>query len=133
MYSYEQQQFLADHVWAVLATSRRDGSPQQALVGYPLDEQGRIICSTQAFTAKWYNAVREPKVCITVPDGRVNVVVYGTAEAITTDPERAELTADFLAAVRGQERPEPSTIVGWLDEQRRTVLRITPKKVLMHE
>jgi hypothetical protein len=74
-----------------------------------------------------------PKVCITVPDGRVHVVVYGTAEAITADPDRAELTADLLAAVRGSDRPEPFAIVGWLDEQQRTVLRITPQKVLTHE
>lgn len=133
MYTDEQLQFLTDHVWAVLATSRRDGSPQQAMVGYTLDEESRIIASTQAFTAKWHNAVRQPKVCITVPDGRVHVVVYGTAEAITTDPERAELTADLLAAVRGPDRPEPSTIVEWLDEEQRTVLRITPQKVLIHE
>jgi hypothetical protein len=62
-----------------------------------------------------------------------HVVVYGTAEAIDTDPERAELSADVLAVVRGVERPEPSTIVGWLDENHQVVLRITPEKALMHE
>lgn len=133
IYTDEQLEFLADHVWGVLATSRRDGSPQQAMVGYVLDREGRIILSTQTFTAKWHNAVREPKVCITVPDGRVHVVVYGTAEAIAADPERAGLTADFLAAVRGPDRPDPSSIVGWLDEQQRVVLRIVPQKALMHE
>ena len=70
---------------------------------------------------------------LTVPDGRRHVVVYGTAEAIDTDPERAELSADVLAAVRGTERPVPSTIVDWLDENRQVVLRITPEKALMHE
>lgn len=77
--------------------------------------------------------MRQPRVSLTVPDGRTHVVVYGMAEAIDTDPERAELSADVLAAVRGVERPEPSTIVGWLDENHQVVLRITPEKALMHE
>ena len=70
---------------------------------------------------------------LTVPDGRRHVVVYGTAEAIDTDPERAELGADVLAVVRGGERPESSPILGWLDENQQVVLRITPEKALMHE
>lgn len=133
IYTDEQFEFLSNHRWAVLATGRRDGSPQQAMVGYTLDDEGRIILSTQAFTAKWRNALRRPRVSLTVPDGRVHVVVYGTAEGIETDPERAELTADFLAAVRGPDRPEPSTIVDWLDAEQRRVIRITPEKVLIHE
>jgi PPOX class probable F420-dependent enzyme len=133
MYTDEQRAFLETHRWAVLATGRADGSPQQSMVGYALDGQGRILVSTQTFTAKWRNALRRPKVSLTVPDGRVHVVVYGTAEGIEADPERAELSADVLAVVRGPDRPEPSSIVGWLDENQRTVLRITPEKVLLHE
>ena len=133
IYTDEQREFLSNHRWAVLATGRRDGSPHQAMVGYTLDGEGRMILSTQAFTAKWRNALRQPRVCLTVPDGRVHVVVYGVATGIESDPERAELSADFLAAVRGPDRPQPSTIVDWLNAERRTVLRITPEKVLMHE
>lgn len=33
----------------------------------------------------------------------------------------------------GGSRPGPGSIVAMLDEQRRTVLRITPDKVLVHE
>ena len=132
-YTDEQRRFLAEHVWAVLATGRRDGSPQQPIVGYTLDDRGRVLISTQAFRAKWHNARRQPRVCLTVPDGRTQVVIYGTAETLDTDPERAEISADILAVVRGPERPDPSTIVGWLNEQRRTVLRITPEKVSFHD
>ena len=91
---------LAQRRWAVLATGRLDGSPQQAMVGYALDGEGRILVITRAFTAKWRNALRQPRVSLTVPDGRRHVVVHGTAEAIDTDPERAELSADVLAVVR---------------------------------
>ena len=81
IYSDEQLHFLSSHRWAILATSRRDGSPQQ-----------------------------------------------GTAEGIESDPERAELSADVLAVVRGPERPEPAAIIGWLDDNQRTVLRVTPRR-----
>ena len=131
-YTDEQRSFLEDHVWAVLATGRGDGSPQQAMVGYTLDSEGRILISTPQTAAKWKNAERRPRVSLTVPDGRVHLVIYGVAEGIVSDPERAELSADVLAVVRGPDRPEPSEIAGWLEEEQRGVLRITPEKVMMH-
>jgi PPOX class probable F420-dependent enzyme len=124
--------FLRDHVWAVLATGRRDGSPQQSMVGYLVDADGRIVVSVKSYTAKWRNALRQPRVSLTVPDGRVHLVVYGEAEAIDADPERAELTADVFARLSNGPRPDPASIVPMLDEQQRTVLRITPTKVQLH-
>ena len=133
VYTDEQRRFLAEHVWGVLATSRADGSPQQSLVGYTLDGDGRILVLTQAATAKWRNAQRQPRVSLTVTDGRVHVVVYGVAEGIDTDPERAERSADVLAAVRSADRPDPASLVDWLEADERRILRITPQKALMHE
>lgn len=125
--------FLRDHVWAVLATGRRDGSPQQSMVGYCVDDEGRIVISVKSYTAKWRNAQRQPRVSLTVPDGRVHLVVYGEAEMIDADPDRAELTADVFARLSDAPRPEPSSIVALLDEQQRTVLRIAPTKMDLHE
>lgn len=128
------EEFLRSHVWAVLATGRRDGSPQQSMVGYVVDDAGRLVISVKAYTAKWKNARRQPLVSLTVPDGRVHLVVYGTAEAIDTEPERASLTADVFARLsNGGPRPDPSALVPMLDEQQRTVLRVTPTKVTFHE
>jgi PPOX class probable F420-dependent enzyme len=125
--------FLADHVWAVLATTRRDGSPQQSMVGYTVDDEGRLLISTKAYTAKWHNARRRPSVSLTVADGRVHLVIDGTVELIEDDPLRAELTADVFAALSGTERPDPATLTDLLDEQQRTVLRLTPTSVRFHE
>jgi len=133
VYTDEQRRFLQEHRWGVLATGRSDGSPQQAMVGYTLDQDGCVLISTQAFTAKWRNALARPRVSFTVPDGRIHVVIYGFAEAITRDPDRAELSADVLAVVRGPDRPDPASIIARLDENQRTILRITPQKVLLHE
>lgn len=128
----EARTFLDDHSWAVLATGRRHGSPQQSMVGYAVDDQGRLVVSAKAYTAKWHNARRVPRVSLTVVDGREHLVVYGTAEAIDADPLRAELTADVFAALSGTDRPDPSSIVPMLDEQRRTILRITPDQATRH-
>jgi PPOX class probable F420-dependent enzyme len=125
--------FLRDHLWAVLATSRRDGSPQQSMVGFVLDDEGRLVVSTKSYTAKWKNAMRQPQVSLAVTDGRAHLVVYGEAEAIDRDPARAELTADVFARLSGGTRPDPESIVALLDEQRRTVLRITPTGRVFHE
>ena len=121
-YNDEQRSFLGDHRWAVLATGRRDGSPQQAMVGYALDAEGRLLVSTRRDSAKWLNVLRKLEVSLTVPDGRVHLVVYGRAETIEADPDRAELSADVLAVVRGPERPDPSSIVPWLEQARVAVV-----------
>lgn len=133
MYTPEQKSFLDEHLWAVLATGRADGSPQQSMVGYVVDGDGRLIISAKSYTAKWKNAVRNPKVSVTVADGRSHLVIYGTAETIDTDPLRAELTADVFSRLTGTDRPEPASLVPTLDEQQRTVLRITPTRVLFAE
>lgn len=129
----QERAFLAEHVWAVLATTRRDGSPQQSMVGYAVDGEGRLLISTKAYTAKWHNVRRRPSVSLTVPDGRVHLVLDGTVELIGDDPLRAELTADVFAALSGNERPDPSTLTDLLDQQQRTVLRLTPASVRFHE
>jgi len=125
--------FLRDHLWAVLATGRRDGSPQQSMVGYLVDDDGRIIVSAKSYTAKWHNVLRQPAVSLTVPDGRAHLVVYGHAEAIADDPLRAELTAQVFGRLTGSEPPDPASLTEVLDEQQRTVLRITPTRTIFHE
>ncbi len=63
----EPLDFLRSHRWAVLATGRSDGSPQQSMVGYTIDDDLRLLVSAKAYTAKWKNALRQPKVSPTPP------------------------------------------------------------------
>ena len=126
-------EFARAHQWAVLATGRSDGSPQQSMISYMVDDEGRLVISAKAYTAKWKNAVRQPKVSLTVPDGRVHLVVYGEAETIDADPLRAELSAQLFGTLSGNPAPDPAAIIPMLDEQQRVVLRITPTKFLFHE
>ena len=128
----EHRLFLDEHVWAILATGRRDGSPQQSMVGYAVDDEGRLLVSVKSYTAKWKNALRQPVVSLAVPDGRAHLVIYGKAETISTEPLRSALTAQVFAALSGAPAPEPSTIVEMLDDQKRTLLRVTPEKTIFH-
>ena len=132
MYTDEEKTYLLAHKWGVLSTGRADGSPQMAMVGYAADIVGRLLISTRVTSAKWLNVARQRNVCVSVPDGRVNLIIYGTAEMFEEDPERAELSADVLAVVLGQDRPDPASITAWLDQDNRGILRITPNKALFH-
>lgn len=129
----DQHRFAQDRHWAVLATGRRDGSPQQSMVGYVIDDVGRVVISAKSYTAKWHNARRQPRVSLCVVDGRQHLVVAGTAETIDADPLRAELTASVFGRLAGGDPPDPTTLIPFLDEQQRTILRITPERVSFHE
>lgn len=128
-----QRQFLEEHQWAVLATVSAGGAPQQSMVGYVTDAEGRIAISTKAYTAKWRNTRVRPQVSLTVVDGHAHLAVAGTAEAIDADPQRAELSAEVFARLAGIDRPDPASLVATLDEQERTIIRITPSKAHFHE
>jgi len=128
----EHREFAEMQIWAILATGRKDGSPQQSMIGYTIDEHGRFIMSVKNDRAKWKNVLRQPKVSLSVSSGRDCLIIYGTAEAIAEDPLRAELTADVVAKLRDIDRPDPETLITFLDEQKRTVLRITPDKTVFH-
>ena len=44
----EKRELLDDHTWAVLATGRQNDSPQQSMIGYALDNEGRLLVSVKA-------------------------------------------------------------------------------------
>lgn len=131
-YTDEQLEYLRGHRQAVLATGRGDGSPQVSTVLYAVDEEGRVLISAKRYTAKHRNAASQPKVALVVNDGHAQLIVYGTAEAIEDDPLRAELSAVVWSAMTGEAVDDPATLVPTLDEQRRTVIRVTPDRVLFN-
>ena len=127
----EQEQFLKDHRLAVLATGRRDGSPQVSTIMYAL-HAGEIVISVTSDRAKWKNAVRQPKVSMLVNEGRKQLVVYGTARAVEDDPERLELHK-LIREAMGRPVEDEAEYLKLLNDQNRTILAITPDKVLMND
>lgn len=126
-----QERFLREHRLAVLATGRRDGSPQVSTIYYDYDGTD-IVISVTSDRWKWKNAVRQPKVALLVNEGRQQLILYGTAEGITDDPDRLELTKR-LRRRGGTDFPDDATFAAQLNEAHRTILRITPDRVSSNE
>jgi PPOX class probable F420-dependent enzyme len=132
MFTPEQEAFLDARTWAVLATGRRDGSPQVSMVGFSWDGK-QLLVSVKSDTAKWHNAQRQPRVALLVHEDRKQLVIYGRADAIDQDPERAELSLPVFRKVMGKKVPQSEAFVRHLDEQKRTILRIIPEKAFMND
>lgn len=129
-----QERYLREHVWAVLATGRRDGSPQVSMIAYDYDGRD-IAISIKSYTAKWKNVLRQPKVALLVHDGRKQLIVYGRAEPISQDPERLELTKRVMRRLRGSSYvpPDDEQLRASLDQQKRTILRMVPQKAFIND
>jgi len=100
-------------------------------VGYDWYGQDLVV-SVNSYTAKWKYALRLPKVALLVHEDRKQLIIYGTAECIDRDPDRAALTARVFRRLTGNTALEPNEgFIRMLDEQQRTVLRIRPAKASM--
>jgi PPOX class probable F420-dependent enzyme len=131
--SPEQEKYLREHVWAVLATGRQDGSPQVSMMAYEYDGTD-IAMSTKSYTAKWKNILRQRKVALLVHDGRKQLIIYGTAKPVAEDPERLELTRRVRERLRGEPlEVDPAGFAAALDRQQRVALRIVPEKAFMND
>jgi PPOX class probable F420-dependent enzyme len=103
--SPEAAQWLKEHRLCVLATGRKDGSPQQSLVGYQFDGS-QFLLGGQASSFKTKNLARQPRASLLVVDGRGEVVVYGRVEIVEDEAEMTKLQERF--GPRGAPpRPEP--------------------------
>ncbi len=128
----EQDAYLREHNLATLATGRRDGSPQVSLIMYDYDGVD-VAISVTSDRAKWRNAVRQPRVAMLVQDGRRQLILYGSAEAVDADPDRLELTKRLRRGMGREVTEDDATLTAQLDEAKRVILRITPDQVLMND
>jgi PPOX class probable F420-dependent enzyme len=126
----DQAQFLTEHTIAAFATGRKDGSPQLSHVVYDYDGND-IVISVKSYTAKWHNARRQPRVALLVHEGRKQLVIYGRAEAVDQDPARADLTARVFSRMTGKQVEANEGFIDAMNQQKRTVLRITPESASM--
>ena len=133
VFTTQQEKFLTGHHIAALATGRKDGSPQLSHIAYDWDGEC-ILVSVKSYTAKWHNTLRQPRVSLLVHDGRKQLVIYGRAEGVTADPERIELTARVLRRLTGNPDIEVNdAFVGGMNEQKRTILKVTPSQAFMND
>jgi PPOX class probable F420-dependent enzyme len=116
---------------AKLATVRRDGSPHVAPVWYAVDDDGTILFTTGATTAKGHALRRDPRVALCVDDERppfAFVVVNGTA-TISEDHDELRHWAGviggrYMGADRAGEYGARNAVPGEL------LVRITPTRIV---
>ncbi|MDN5790772.1 MAG: PPOX class F420-dependent oxidoreductase [Micrococcales bacterium] len=123
-------QFVSEHSHAVLATRRRDGTPQMS----PLNAgvlDGAVVISSRTMLAKVRNIRRDPAVSLLVMTDRFYgswVQIDGPAEVIDqTRPGTIDLLVDVYRAIGG-EHPDWSEYRAAMIADERVVIRIRPER-----
>ncbi|RLT42199.1 MAG: pyridoxamine 5'-phosphate oxidase family protein [Chloroflexi bacterium] len=100
-------EFLKAHSLGVLATGKRDGSPQQSILAYRFDGS-EITINTGDVAAKVKNIRKNPRVSLAVVEGPTCVVIYGEARLL----QGAEAEAHVGGPVEsGRQGGTPTLIV----------------------
>ncbi|WP_086818584.1 PPOX class F420-dependent oxidoreductase [Allokutzneria sp. NRRL B-24872] len=111
---------------AVLATMRRDGTPQMSPVLAGVDADGRVVVSTRTAAAKTRNLRRDPRAWLCVlPDGFFGrwVQVSGAVEIVEL-PEAMDGLVDYYRSVNGEHSDWDDYRAAMVAEER-VLLRIT--------
>jgi PPOX class probable F420-dependent enzyme len=118
-------EYLQAHRTGVLATTNRNGRPQQTLIAYQFDGRDMVI-STRAPTLKAKNISKRPDVSLAVIDGQRQVVVYGKARIIRDFDEVLRINQERLRkiALRAETDDE---LADRLKREERVVIVLTPE------
>lgn len=121
------REFVRDHHRAVLATTRRDGTPQISPVLVGVDGDGALLISTRVTALKTTNVERDPRVYLCVlSDGYFGpwVQINGTAEIIRL-PEAMDVLVEYYRQVSGEHQDWADYRAAMVREQR-CVIRVSP-------
>ncbi|MFK7914293.1 MAG: pyridoxamine 5'-phosphate oxidase family protein [Pseudomonadales bacterium] len=128
MFNDQEQSFLNQHRWATLTHLRSQGQPVSSMVAYARDGD-QFVVSTPGQTFKRHSIER---------DGRVNLCVISNAEpfnfiaieglASITQSALEERTKAVFANIAGTGFELPEDLPGWLEQQQRVIVLITPQR-----
>ena len=113
------------HSHAVLATTRKDGTPQLSPVAATVDAQGRVVVSSRETAYKVKNLRRDPRAWLCVfPDEFYGswVQVEGTVDVLSL-PEAMEPLVDYYRAVAG-EHPDWDEYRSAMQAEQRCLIRV---------
>ncbi len=122
----EARAVVATQNHAVLATMRKDRTPQLSPVLATVDAEGRVIISSRETAYKVKNLRRDPRawVCV-LPDrffGDRWIQVEGDVEIVSL-PAAMDLLVDYFRRTGG-EHPDWADYRAAMEEQKRVVIRI---------
>jgi len=121
----DARQFVRGSSNAVLATLRKDGTPQMSPINVAVDKGGRFVISSRETAYKVKNLRREPRAWLCVlPDGFYGqwVFVEGTVE-IQSLPDAMEPLVDYYRRLSG-EHPDWDDYRAAMVRDQRCVIRI---------
>jgi len=121
----EARDFLRTNHHAVLATMRRDGTPQMSPVGCAVDDHGRVVVSSRETAIKVKNVRRDPRAWLCVfPDQFYGgfVQVEGAATVVSL-PEAMDGLVDYYRAVAG-EHPDWDDYRAAMEKEKRVLIRL---------
>jgi len=128
----QEKEYLGNSGLCVLATGRRDGSPQVSTLNYTLQDE-KLMLSVKHDRAKWKNAKRQPRVALVHNKGRRQLIVYGAAECIEEDPLRTELARRHREILGRPAPAKDAELIAELDADKRVMMRITPDRIFMND
>jgi PPOX class probable F420-dependent enzyme len=116
---------IRDQHHAILATMRRDGTPQMSPVAAAVDDDGRVIVSSREAAIKTKNVRRDPRawLCV-IPDGFFGrwVQVEGSVEVVSL-PEAMDGLVDYYRSVAG-EHDNWDDYRAAMQQERRVLIRL---------
>ncbi len=126
----EMEEFLASQRNLVLATIRRDGTPQLSPVWY-VWRDGAFYISTLNSTVKWKNLLRDPRCSgIVDHDGGQYVFVSGVAEL--DDGDVWDQTLEIVERYK-----TPDEIDAYMEElftdRHQTIVRLAPERLFYRD
>ena len=128
--SPEHDAYLREHVWALLCTTRGDGSPQSSMVAYQWDGTDLIV-STRASSAKVRNLRRRPVAVAAVADDRRFLSVAGPVTIVDSGPELLALTLQLQGALQPSDAASlQRDLDAGLEAVGRVVVVLTPERIL---
>jgi PPOX class probable F420-dependent enzyme len=121
----EARAVVSEQHHAVLATLRRDGTPQMSPVVATVDGQGRVVISTRQTAFKVRNLRRDPRAWLCVlPDGFYGRwIQVGGSVRIVELPEAMEPLVDYYRRVSG-EHPDWHDYRTAMERDQRVLLQI---------
>jgi PPOX class probable F420-dependent enzyme len=121
----EARAFVRANHRAVLATMRRDGTPQLSPVACTVDADGTVVVSTREAAAKTRNVRRDPRAWLCVmSDGFYGqfVQVEGSVTVVSL-PEAIDGLIDYYRSISG-EHPDWDDYRAAMEREQRVLLRL---------
>jgi PPOX class probable F420-dependent enzyme len=125
----DARRYIRSNAHAVLATQRRDGTPQLSPVAATVDDEGRVVVSSRETAYKVKNLRRDPRAWLCV----LNQAFYGQWVFIEGDvdiqslPDAMEPLVDYYRTLAGEHDDWDDYRAAMLREQR-CLVRIVPTR-----